>query len=58
VLLAHLRRRLAALGRELGASSDDDERLWWWAADLAELGATVDVLIDRETFPHQRHAGG
>ena len=48
VLLDHIKRRIAALGREMGAAGDDDERLWWWAADLAELGAEVEVLIDRD----------
>ena len=52
VILDHLRRRIATLVRELGAAGDDDERAWWAAADLAELGADVDVLIDREDFPH------
>ena len=33
------------------AAAADDERLWWWAADLAELGGDVDVLLDRERFP-------
>ena len=50
-LLDHIKRRLAAVAREMGGASDDDERLWWWPADLAELGADVDVLLDRERFP-------
>jgi hypothetical protein len=50
-ILEHMRRRLATLSRELGAEADNDERLWWWPADLAELGADVDVLLDRERFP-------
>ena len=48
VLLEHLARRLPTVARELGAVADDDDRLWWAAADLAELGTVVDVLIDRE----------
>lgn len=47
MLLQHLRQR-HTLARELGADADDDGRLWWAAADLAELGATVDVLLTRE----------
>jgi hypothetical protein len=51
VLLDYLRRRIAGIGRQLGAYAQDDERFWWAAADLAELGPAIDVLIDRDRFP-------
>ena len=51
VLLTHIAQRRAVAVRELGAVADDDGRLWAVAADLATLGAVVEELIDRETFP-------
>jgi hypothetical protein len=32
VLVEHLRRRLAAIARELGAAAAADEEAWWVAA--------------------------
>ena len=53
VLLEHLARRLATHVRELGAVADEppsDGLLWALGADLAALGAVVEVLLDRETL--------
>ena len=62
VLLEYRARRLTAHIHELAAvvadGADSDGLLWALSADLAALSDVAGVLLDREAFSHQHHAGG